>query len=316
MNKSSIVDAIGNTPLIYLDKLTSDIPARVAVKLEFMNPGGSIKDRMAYHIIRKGMERGDITPETTIIEVTSGNTGTSLAMLGALYGLEVILVVSSKVSAEKVATMKALGADVVKVDGSFHEQEEATLKIGAERGKFFYVAQSSNTDNAEAHYLTTGPEIWRDTKGKVTHWVAGIGTGGTLMGTCRFLKEMKSSIKCIGVDPKGSVIYPSFKNMDGFEYSEYQIEGIGSDFVPPLLDFGLIDNIVQVDDIESFRMSRELALREGIFGGGSSGANILAAFRIASNLTPDNLVVTVIPDSGYKYITKIYNDEWLSRISE
>ncbi len=316
MNKSSIVDAIGNTPLIYLDKLTSDIPSRVAVKLEFMNPGGSIKDRMAYHIIRKGMDRGDITPETTIIEVTSGNTGTSLAMLGALYGLEVILVVSSKVSLEKVTTMKAFGAEVVKVDGTFQEQEEAVLKIGLERGKFFYVAQSSNPDNAEAHYLTTGPEIWNDTDGKVTHWVAGIGTGGTLMGTCRFLKEMKRSIKCIGVDPKGSVIYPSFRKIEDFEYSEYQIEGIGSDFVPPLLDFELIDDIVQVDDIESFRMSWELALKEGIFGGGSSGANILAALRIASNLTPDDLVVTVIPDSGYKYITKIYNDEWLNRISK
>ncbi len=306
MKGKKLVDAIGNTPMVFLQRLTAGLKVSVAVKLEFMNPGGSIKDRMAYHIIRKAMDRGDVTTATTVIEVTSGNTGTSLAMLGAIYGFKVLLIVSPKVSSEKIATMKAFGAEIVVVDAPFHEQRERALEIGKERGDFFFVEQDNNPDNSEAHYLTTGPEIWRQTEGKVTHWVAGIGTGGTLMGTCRYLKEKNPDVKCIGVDPAGSIIYPTFKRMSRIQYEKYELEGIGSDIVPGLLDFQLIEDILQVEDASSFEMARKLALEEGIFGGGSSGANVFAALKVAQQLD-DGLVVTVIPDSGYKYISKLFN---------
>ncbi len=300
--------------MVRLNRLTAEIDGTVAVKLEFMNPGGSIKDRMAYHIIRKAIEAGEITSNTTVVEVTSGNTGTSLAMLGAVYGFRVLLVVAPKVSSEKVNTMKGFGAEVVVVEGTFEEQRRAALELGRERGRFFYVGQDSNPYNAEAHYLTTGPEIWNQTGGKVTHWVAGIGTGGTLMGTCRFLKERNPSVKCIGVDPVGSVIAPMFKGYKNVEFHDYAVEGIGSDFVPDLVDFSMIDDIIQVSDLESFKTARRLALEEGIFAGGSSGANVFAALRVASDVGKDGLVVTVIPDSGYKYLSKLYSDEWLDEL--
>ncbi len=302
----NVLGAIGNTPLVGLNRVVEGLRAQVAVKLEFINPGGSIKDRMALHIVRKAIEEGKLKPSTTVVEVTSGNTGTSLAMLGAIYDFKVVLVVSPKVSQEKIGTMRAFGAEVVVVDGTFKEQRAAALEIGRKHGDFFYVDQDNNPYNAEAHYLTTGPEIWEQTGGRVTHWVAGIGTGGTLMGTCRFLKEKNPAVKCIGVDPKGSIIYPTFKGMKDIRYEKYEIEGIGSDIIPGQLDFDLIDDMIQVDDATSFEMARRLAMEEGIFAGGSSGSNVHAALRVAERLDENGLVVTVIPDSGCKYVSKLF----------
>ncbi len=309
--EENILHTIGKTPLVKLKTLTEGIEATVLAKIEYLNPGGSIKDRIALYILEKARREGKLKEGATIVEATSGNTGVALALYGAVMGYRVILTVIDKVSREKLDHLRAFGAEVVLVEGTLKDRDEKAKEIAESIPDAFYVDQHENIDNVMAHYYTTGPEIWEDTGGKITHFVAGMGTGGTLMGVCKYLKEMNPDIKCIAVDPIGSVFYDYFKSGKLTEAKEYEIEGLGDERILPIIDFDLIDEMIQVSDKEAFKMTRELARKEGIFGGGSSGANVLGALKVAKGLDRDAIVVTVIPDSGLKYLSKVYDDEWL-----
>ena len=309
--EENILHTIGKTPLVKLKTLTEGIEATVLAKIEYLNPGGSIKDRIALYILEKARREGRLKEGATIVEATSGNTGVALALYGAVMGYRVILTVIDKVSREKLDHLRAFGAEVVLVEGTLKDRDEKAKEIAESIPDAFYVDQHENINNVMAHYYTTGPEIWDDTGGKITHFVAGMGTGGTLMGVCKYLKEMNPDIKCIAVDPIGSVFYDYFKSGKLTEAKEYEIEGLGDERILPIIDFDLIDDMIQVSDKEAFKMARELARKEGIFGGGSSGANVLGALKVAKGLDRDAIVVTVIPDSGLKYLSKVYDDEWL-----
>ena len=309
--EENILHTIGKTPLVRLRKLTEGIEATVLAKIEYFNPGGSIKDRIALYILEKARREGKLKKGATIVEATSGNTGVALALYGAVMGYRVILTVIDKVSREKLDHLKAFGAEVVLVNGTLKDRDEKAKEIAQSIPNAFYVNQHENIDNVMAHYYTTGPEIWEDTGGRITHFVAGMGTGGTLMGVCKYLKEMNPLVKCIAVDPIGSVFYDYFKKGKPTKAKDYEIEGLGDERILPIIDFTLIDDMIQISDKDAFNMARELARKEGIFGGGSSGANVLGALKVAANLKRDDLVVTIIPDSGLKYLSKVYDDEWL-----
>ncbi len=309
--EENILHTIGKTPLVRLHQLSEGIEATVLAKVEYFNPGGSVKDRIALYILEKARREGKLKPGATIVEATSGNTGVALALYGAVMGYRVIITVIDKVSKEKLDHLRAFGAEVVLVNGTLKDRDNKAKEIAESIPDAFYVDQHENMDNVMAHYYTTGPEIWEDTGGRITHFVAGMGTGGTLIGVCKYLKEMKPSVKCIAVDPEGSVFYDYFKEGKIPQAKDYEIEGLGDERILPIIDFSLIDEMIRVNDRESFHMTRELAQKEGIFGGGSSGANVLGALRIAKNLSRDDVVVTIIPDSGLKYLSKVYDDEWM-----
>jgi len=314
----SILDLIGKTPLVRLKKVSAGIEATVLAKLESRNPGGSVKDRIGIAMIEAAENAGTIKPGALIIEPTSGNTGIGLALAARLKGYRCLFVMTEKASQERVRYLKALGADVMIVPSAAKSSSpeyyfNTAKRLSEQIPNAVMLNQYDNRANPEIHYRTTGPEIWNDTDGKVTHYIAGIGTGGTISGTAKFLKEKNPNIKIIAADPIGSSI-KAFKDTGRLvESLPYLTEGVGQERIPGNLDLHLVDEIINVSDKESFMMARRLAREEGIFCGGSSGMNVVAALRVAKLLPNDAVVVTIICDTGERYLTKHHSDEWLKQ---
>jgi cystathionine beta-synthase len=312
----SVLSAVGNTPLVKLNRLVGPNDATVYVKLEFMNPGGSIKDRMAMFILEKAEKEGLLKPGGTIVENTSGNTGMGVAMAAAVKGYRCIFTMPDKMSTEKINRLKALGAQVVVTPTNVAAEDpksyyETAKRIARETPNSFYLNQYHNPDNIEAHYRSTGPEIWQQLDGKLDYFVAGLGTGGTMSGAGKFLKEKSKAIKNVGVDPIGSVYQGYFKTGKMPPPHVYKVEGIGEDMLCKAMDFSVLDDVRQVDDKQSFVAARRLAREEGIFGGGSSGSAVHVAVELAREVGKGKTIVTVLPDSGNSYISKFYSDEWM-----
>lgn len=312
----NILDTMGNTPIVKLNRLFSNDFANVYGKLEYFNPSGSIKDRMALYIINDAEKRGLLKRGGTIVENSSGNTGAAFAMIAALKGYKCIVTMPDKMSIEKINLVKAFGAKVIvtPTDVPYDSPDSyysVARRIAKETEGSFYPDQYNNLKNAEAHYSMTGPEIWEQMNGEIDYLVAGIGTGGTLSGVARFLKEKKSDIKIIAVDPEGSVFYEYFKTGKLCKPNVYKVEGIGEDYLVKSVDFSLIDDIIKVNDNESFEMSRKLAIKEGIFAGGSSGSAMVAVNRLIDTLNEKKNIVAILPDSGYRYFSKFYNEDWM-----
>ncbi|MGA8892744.1 MAG: pyridoxal-phosphate dependent enzyme [Anaeromyxobacteraceae bacterium] len=311
-----VLSAIGRTPLVKLGKVVPHGAATVLVKLEYMNPGGSIKDRMAIHILEKAEKAGLLRRGGTIVENTSGNTGVGLAVAAAVKGYRCIFTMPDKMSKEKQDTLKAFGAQVVvtptNVPADSPESYYSVAKrIAAETPNSFYVNQYHNPDNVEAHYLSTAPEIWEQTGGRFDAFVAGIGTGGTMSGCGRFFKEKDARIRNVGVDPVGSVYHSMWKTGKLSEPRVYKVEGIGEDMMCGAMDLSVLDDVRQVTDAQAFSMARRLAREEGIFAGGSSGAAVHVAVQLARELGPDKVIVVPLPDTGRAYISKFFSDEWM-----
>ncbi len=313
-----VVGLIGNTPLVRINNLTKQhgIKATVLAKMESLNPGYSVKDRIGVSMIKHAEQEGALKPGGTIIEATSGNTGIGLALVAATKGYRCIFVLTDKVSMEKTRYLKALGADVVVCPnaakaGTPDHYVETAKRIHKETPNSFYPDQYSHPANPMAHYETTGPELWRDTEGKITHFVSGIGTGGTISGTGRYLKEMNPAIRVIGADPYGS-IFKTYKESGHVpEATPYLVEGIGQCAPTENADMKVIDEIINVTDRDSFELARELGRVEGIFCGGSTGTNFYAARQVAKNLDESGVVVFIVCDTGEHYLTKFHSDEWM-----
>jgi cystathionine beta-synthase len=310
-----ILAAVGNTPMVRLNKVVSPDDATVLVKCEFMNPTGSIKDRMAVHILNDAEKRGLLKPGNPIVENTSGNTGLGVAMWAAVKGYRCIFTMPDKMSIEKVNMLKSFGAEVVitptDVPGDSPQHYVETAKRIARETGGFYVNQYHNPVNIDAHEATTGPEIWRDTEGKVDVIVLGAGTGGTISGVGRYFKKHHPHVRIVGVDPIGSIHYHYFHTRTMPTPHVYKVEGIGEDILCQAMDYSVVDEFHQVSDKESFLMARRLVREEGIFCGGSSGSNVHVAVNLAKKLGPGRTVVTVLPDSATRYITKFHQDSWM-----
>ena len=313
---NDILETLGNTPLVKLGRFHPG-PATLAVKLEFFNPGASVKDRIGVSMIDAAEASGELRPGATIVEPTSGNTGLGLAMVCALRGYKMVCTMADKAPSEKVALLEAYGVEVVVCPTDVEADDERSYyktaeRIRDERGAFLPY-QYYNQANPEAHYRSTGPEIWRQTDGRVTHWVAGIGTGGTISGVAKFLKEQNPSIRVVGVDPIGSVYkhYHAHGELPPAErIHQYLIDGIGEDLLPESVWMDYIDEIVSVDDESAYQAVFELAKREAIFTGSSGGAAAVGARQIAERCSADDMVVTLFPDSGERYLSKL-NRNWL-----
>ena len=316
--KSSILEVIGNTPLVKINKVIEDIPALVLVKLETVNPGHSIKDRMALKMLEDAEKDGRIKPGGTIIECTSGNTGMGLAIAACVKGYKSIFTTSDKQSKEKVDLLRAMGSEVIVCPTNVMPDDPRSYysiaeKLSKEIPNSFWVNQYDNPSNAVAHYESTGPEIWEQTEGKVTHVVVGVGTGGTISGTGKFLKEKNSNIKMWGIDTYGSVFkkYHETGEFDEKEIYPYITEGIGEDILPKNVDFSIIDHFEKVSDKDGAVMARRLAKEEGILLGYSAGSAFAGLLQLKDKLTKDDVVVVIIHDHGSRYVGKIFNDEWM-----
>ena len=314
--KNNILELIGDTPLVKLNKLTRGLKPLVLAKIESLNPGGSVKDRIGQAMIDRAERMGDLKPGGTIVEATSGNTGIGLALTCSVRGYRSIFVMTDKASQEKVRYLKSLGADVIvvssaaKLDSPDHYVNTAK-RIAAETPNAILTNQYANPANPEAHYRSTGPEIWEATEGKITHFVAGMGTGGTISGTGRYLKEKNPNIRIIGADPYGSAIKGFKETGKLMAASPYLVEGIGQEIIPDNVQLKYIDEIINVTDRDSFNLARRLGREEGIFCGGSSGTIAWAALKAAENLTENDVVVFIICDTGERYLSKFLSDEWM-----
>lgn len=317
---NTIIELIGNTPMVKLNAITKGISATVLAKLEAFNPGHSTKDRIALHIIENAERKGLLTPDSIIVETTSGNTGFSVAMVSIVKGYKCILAVSDKTKPEKIAYLKALGAEVHVCPANVPADDprsyyEVAKRIAAETPNSIYINQYFNELNIDAHYQTTGPEIWKQTEGKITHLFACTGTGGTLSGSAKFLKEQNPAIKIIGVDALGSILksYHETGEIHLEDVRPYQIEGMGKNLIPSALLFDKIDEFVRVNDEDSAYRTREIALKEGIMGGYTTGAVTQAFLQYAENhsFSENDVVVLIYPDHGSRYISKVYSDQWM-----
>lgn len=311
-----ILAAVGNTPLVKLNKVVGPDDATVLVKCEYMNPTGSIKDRMAVHILNESLKQGLIKPGATIVENTSGNTGQGVAMWACVKGFRCVFTMPDKMSIEKVNMLKAFGAEVVitptDVPGDSPQHYVETAKrIARETPNGFYVNQYHNPLNIDAHELSTGPEIWRDSEGKIDMFIGGTGTGGTVSGVGRYFKKNHPHVKIVGVDPIGSVHYHYFYTKTMPTPHVYKVEGIGEDILCDAMDYSVVDEMHQVNDKESFTVARRLVREEGLFCGGSSGSNVHIAIKLAKQLGKGKTIITVLPDSGTRYITKFLQDSWM-----
>jgi cystathionine beta-synthase len=313
---ADLTQAIGHTPIVRLNRVAEGIESEIYIKLESLNPAGSMKDRVALNIIRDAEARGMLGPGGTIIEATSGNTGAGLAMVAAIRGYKCIFVMPDKMSSEKIDTLRAYGAKVVicptAVEPSDPRSYYSTARrIVEETPAAFYANQYHNPANPEAHYVSTAPEIWEQTGGGFDAFVSGMGTGGTLSGCGRYFKEQSPDVKIVGVDPIGSLYYEYIKTGRLTKAFSYYVEGIGEDFLPSTMNLDILDEVVQVDDRECFLMTRELVRREGIFCGGSGGAAVVGAIKYARSLKEPQRILVLMPDSAQKYLSKIFNDEWM-----
>jgi cystathionine beta-synthase len=312
----SISEAVGWTPMVRLDRSVQGLGCEVFAKIEFMNPMGSVKDRIARHMVRKAIDEGRLKAGDLVIENSSGNTAMGLAMMSILEDLRCIMVVRRQTSREKLDCLRALGIDLELVDGDLPPEDpesynQKAKRLVAENPDAFFPDQHNNRDNSEAHYLTTGPEIWRQMEGRIDYFVAGIGTGGTICGCARYLKQQDPTIRVIAVDPEGSVFYDHFHSGRLTAPGPYLLEGLGDEELIGCPDFSLIDDMYRISDGEAFRTTRELARTEAILGGGSSGAALWGVRRLAESLEEPARVVTIFPDSGTRYLSTIFNDTWM-----
>ena len=316
MRIQNILETIGRTPLIRLNRIAKGLKPQMYVKADYLNPGGSVKDRIGITMIDDAERRGLLKPGGTIIEGTSGNTGMGLALVAAIRGYKLIFTITDKQSREKINLLKALGAEVIVCPTAVAPDDPRSYysvakKLAREIPNSYYPNQYDNPMNPAAHYQSTGPEIWEDSEGKVTHFVAGMGTGGTISGISKYLKEKNKKIKVIGADPIGSLYHQFFHTGKIGEAKTYKVEGIGEDIFPACMDFSLVDDVRQVNDKESFLAARRLARMEAIFAGGSTGSAMVVAIEVAKELTEKDFVVVFIPDTGMRYLSKVYNDEWM-----
>lgn len=314
----SILTTIGQTPLVRLNSVISGLEPLVLAKVEFFNPGGSVKDRIGWPIIEDAEREGRLRPGGTIVEATSGNTGVGLAIAAAIKGYRCIFVMPDKMSQEKILLLRAFGARVVVTPTAVEPDDPRSYyavarRLVEETPNAILANQYHNPVNPQAHYETTGPELWAQTGGRITHFIAGLGTGGTITGAGRYLKERYPGVQIVGVDPVGSILYELHRSGAYTEAEGYKVEGIGEDFLPGTTDLSVIDEIVQVNDRESLLMTRRLVREEGIFCGGSCGAAVVGAVRYIQQhrLGPEAVVVVLLPDSGSRYLSKVFDDGWM-----
>jgi cystathionine beta-synthase len=312
----SILDTVGRTPLVRLRHLAADSAAPVLAKLETFNPGGSVKDRIGLAMVEAAERDGKLKPGGTIVECTSGNTGLGLAMVAAVRGYRAVFCMPDKVSIEKVNLLKAFGAEVLLSPTAVEPEHpdsyySVARRVARERPGAFLTDQYSNPANPKAHYDTTGPELWEQTSGKITHFVAGMGTGGTISGTGKYLKERNPRVQVVGADPVGSILKHYHETREMAEPHTYKIEGVGEDFIPAATDFDVVDRVIACNDRDGLNMARRLAREEAIFVGGSSGMAAWVALQVARESRAGDLIVVLLPDTGERYLSKVHNDEWM-----
>lgn len=313
----NVVAAIGRTPLVRLNRIGRDTGAVLYAKLEYLNPGNSVKDRIAVQMVDDAERDGRLKPGGTLVECTSGNTGMGLALVGAARGYRTILVMPDKVSGEKIKALRAFGAKVITTPTAVSPEDPRSYyavakRIAEQTPNCFFANQYHNQSNPEAHFRTTGPEIWDQTQGAVDAVVVATGTGGTLSGIGRFLKSKKPSVRMVLIDPVGSILYDYFRTRTiTSSFKTYKVEGFGEDFLPTALDFSLVDDCYQVDDKECFVTARELTRKEGLFCGGSAGGAVCGALKFAREHPECRTIVVILPDSGSRYLSKLYDDDWM-----